>query len=295
MKIYFILIIAFMTSFLYTENFEIIYSEGMVSYKVKERWIEIEEGDVIHDTAIIRLDEGSFAEFEGTINNKSISFSLIQAGIYNVADFTTLRSETGNTGLMALIGNKVDFLLNTPPSDKIASMGARATERDEQDEITWDSAEDYLIDGIFELEKNNLDVALTYLEQALLIAIPVEEPEIYYFISLAYYRTGLKTKALKILATHPPEPDEYFYNDYLLLCGSLYAYTKNHQAAIDVLASIQKKKLEKQDKQSLYLIRGTSFFCIEKKQKAEENLRKAIDIDPNSLAGKNAAYILKQL
>lgn len=298
MKKFFALVFLCISFIAVADELELIYCEGTVQQKQGNSWVTLISGDTVDKNAVIRVEQDSLAEFEGTIDNHIINFSIIDEGTYNISNLVASSGGMDDSGFLALLGSKVDYLLSTSNATRESHLGVRGDvigEGDTVDEIQWESTEKYLIDGILELEKGEIDTALDYFEKSLNNAVQKEKPEIYYYMGLSYYRIGLKTKALKILRDSPPQDTEYFYNDYVMLCGSLYIYSANYNEAIRILSTVKENDLKDSDKQILYYIRGISFLKITKHAEAIENFKKAVDIDPESTTGKNAKDYLDKL
>jgi len=288
--IFLFLILAFSVS---AGDLELIYSEGTIELKKNSTWLEINTGDYVKENATIRIGTDSSAEFEGEYKGEAVSFSIIDKGVYNIKDVLASSLDIHDSGFLTMLGSKVDFLLNTPSSTREANMGTRGEEETEDED--WESADKYIVKGIEELEENRVNIALQNFQNALQYAIEKEKPEIYYYTGLAYYKIGLKTRALKTLIMSNPKPYEYYYNDYVLLLGSLYVFSRNYDKALQILDTINNKDLSKNDRQDLHFILGIAYLKTGNNKQARNHFKEAKNINPDTATGKNAFNFLQKM
>ncbi|MCW8966089.1 MAG: hypothetical protein OQK82_05325 [Candidatus Pacearchaeota archaeon] len=67
------------------------------------------------------------------------------------------------------------------------------------------------------------------------------------------------------------QDDEYFYNDYVMLYGSLHIYSARYNDAVQILSTVKVNNRNDYDKQILYYIHGIAFLKLGKHPEAIEN------------------------
>ena len=286
-------LVALCASPLFSADLVIDYLDGYLDVKDGSDWVEVMIGDVIAEDSTVRLDEDSIAEIIGGPSK----ITLMKPGVYVISDLLKSSGQQRSVGLASVVGGKIrTILVEQPQKSQTAVMGVRGAKQDE--DVTWMSSDtgELIKTGKEHLSLGEIDEAIDVLEEAYDFAEDEEFSEVIFYLSYAYATAGNVRLAIGSLGEAEPDPEAEFFADFVLLKGQLLTEAFAHEDAVSWLQEYSPGLAANPPAQQMaFLLEGINQNSLDEVPKAQQVLRKAIEIDNASEAGKAAASLLEQI
>jgi len=204
------------TSNVAAQSFVIEYSEGLVEVRSQNQWVPVYPGDSIERSDVLRLGAGSYAELGDGVS----TLRLVEDGTFQLGDLVQGRSRTTERNVASMIWNRLDLLTSPPRRSDSGAGGVRGSEAFGTGGLDWvdgESTPELVALGREALAAEDIDLARTLFEDAVLFAFPAEKPEATFYLGYTYYLAGDMRSALTMLETHPPTPDSEYYHEHVLV------------------------------------------------------------------------------
>jgi len=276
-----ILAIIFILSILpaFALEFEVSYLEGILELKENNKWIELEEGDVIKDTQVVKLSDNGFVE----LISDEMDLTFSKDGVYPMSKIVADKKEVFSWGMGDILLAKLNQIVSEEDLRSESVMGVRANKK-EKEELEWiDESEQLLEEGIICLKEGEYNNAIEKFIEGAYSAIDVlEEEEYLFYQAVVYEKMNKKGKALKILLEIKPDNKAEFYQDYVLIKGHLLI---ENLAFTDALILFDEYLDISENKEMKQLVKILSFYCykgLNNVNAAIKSLDSAYKIDPKS-------------
>ena len=294
----FVLLLFLVTSLIGAIDLTIEYLEGYIDLKNGSAWDELYMGDLISDTAVIRLDEDSLAELTG----RNIKLTISNPGIYKISELLKASENRDSINLGSMLSGKFQSMFKGNSVDVQSDVGGvRAAEVETNTSIDWMSseAEELILSGKEYLDQNLFEKALALFEEGYDFAVDEdEEAEALFYAGYTYVLMGSMGDAIDSLdMIYDLDPYLEIYNDIFILKGQLLVETFAYDKAVSWFDEYIESDInyDEEDRQTIYLLKGISYKELGQISEAKEILQEAINIDNGSEMGKAASSILDMI
>lgn len=275
------------------DNFLVTYAEGKVERKLGAAWKPVTIGDILPDTSEVRLGANGLLE----MRLKKETVTVFQSGTYTLKNFIQPARERKAGRLFASVDRKVKAMAGTRGSrTKSAAAGVKAERKESADPgLAWpDEQQDPMADGLTLVSAEKYREAADYFEAALKSGhSETPDPELYYYLAFACDRSGQTARALKHADKIALDPDDPGFPDYAFLKGSLLVKGFAYAKALDVFKRYLTAFPKGDQAQDMLLLTAYCHRNTGNVARERESLERAVAVDPESDAGKEAAAQLK--
>jgi tetratricopeptide (TPR) repeat protein len=283
------------------QSLRVEYLEGEVLLSAGGGWRELNPGDVVAQTARIRLGDDGFAE----LSLGSARLSVSQPGTYLVSDLVAASKKVASWQLGKVVGGKIKTAVvgrstAAATGARAATMGTRAENAAEPEAAGIEWAEEVESPGPLDqgrslVEKGRTEEALTVLTKGLPEADPRDRDAFHYYIALAYSQQHMILEALRELEQVNIDPQAQLYPELVLLKGQLLLESLAFDAALALFNDQLAKNPGCQFTQALWILSSFSYRGLGRNDRAREALQKAVRLDAASELGQEAQGLLSQL
>lgn len=284
-----VLLILFCAAGLQARDLFIDYLDGDLDVQSGSDWIPLYIGDSISGSDVIKLSGEGYVE----LLFDDVKLTLDKDGMYEVDALISQIEKTGKWGIKGSAFAKL-FRDDEVEDRQSAVMGVRGDPQDEE-EITWvDDDVEFLEEGKLLYKKGDFEEALLILEEGA-EWYGSNYDEILFYKALCEYETGRNRAMRASLDEMDPYPDASFYGDFVLLKGNLLIESQNYIKAEELFDRYLNESEMRDDEQMVYLMSAFCSLELNEVESAKDKLRKAVNINPNSEAGKKASEILRSI
>ncbi len=296
-KISFAILVFCMVQAAFAEQLTVTYVDGMLYLKSGSSWQELEAGDTVSDTAVIKLDAQSQAELAG----KASKLLMTKAGTYQIQDLMKTARDVKQSGVGNLVANKLKSMGSSQgvavPS---TTAGVRASSVEPTGaQVSWATGDtsEYLKTGKDFLAKGKFEEAYQSFAEGFDMAMDAdEETEMKFYMGYSQMLAGNTLQALKALTGVKPKKDAAYYTDYYILTGNLLVESLTFDDAAALLASYDPSAKTKTDEayQTISYLEGYAYKMTGDKTKARKAFTRSYDLGKNTDIGKEAAKLMKE-
>ncbi len=286
--IFFIFIIS--VSQIFSIDFTADYIDGFLDVKENGSWSEVYIGDTLSGNVLVRLDEGSYAEFSYGRGN---IIKLTRPGTYQLAKLVDSKREVSESGVAAIFSNKFKTLLKDDKTKTQTTIGGVRAAEAENISVEWMSGgtSELILDGRNALEERNFKKAEEFFKDAYeLAADDYEENDALFFLGLTAAMKGNYSDALSHLDNAFFESDFEFYTDYYMLKGQLLIESFAYNEAFEFLNgyNFDLENITDEKLQEIYFMQAVAGNNSGKVSDAKILINKLLKIDPYSDIAKSA-------
>ncbi|MCG8453359.1 MAG: hypothetical protein MI717_09280 [Spirochaetales bacterium] len=270
-------------------DLDVEYLEGSLEYREgRDSWTAVEIGDIIPSGRSIRLSDRGYAEL--TAGARTIT--LTRDGVYDSADLIGDAPEQAN--FRQVLGSKFASLLKRKDKSQGYTVAAvRGAEADGGNYVSWeDDSSDYLADGIAALESGDLQGAKGLFEEGTIWESGAVQRECAFRLGVVQQLMGDPRNARRTLVAISPEPTDRFIDEYTVVMGTLYIESSEFADADRVLSSYLQDNPRGEAAQAAYLLQAYSKEGQGDAAASRANLRKAVELGPNTEIGQAASEML---
>jgi tetratricopeptide (TPR) repeat protein len=293
----------FLVAGVWAESFTVVFSDGTVKVKSGSNWKPVYTGDSLSSANVVKLERGSMLE----IASGKTTLTLYDAGTYSLnkllKDSQKVKSQKYLNAVDARIQNMVqgnDYHHTTAAGLRGFEAGERGSEFDE---VEWaveeddaDSEVDPITQGQNLLSLHKYDEAIAHFEKFLTEwPYPEAKPFFTYYLAYAHAEKNEKAQALKLLDKINVTQGHILYADYVILKGRLLLESFAFKSALEIFEQYLALNSRGENTQAVLLLASYCYKGLDNKAKQKECLIKAREIDSDSLLGKEAAALLKEL
>jgi len=284
-----VLILLCLTIPLSAVDLKIDYLDGNLEYrKNNSAWQQIGIGDLIPNESSIRLSGNGFAELSAGARK----ITLTKDGVYSSADLAS--EKTGAVNLRQLIGSKFSSLINRADTSKNTAAAVRARRANVDDFITWeDDSTNYLQEGMTLMNKGDFIGAKDLFRRGAVWESGALQRECLFRQGEVEQILGNPRVARDILNSISPLKTDPFLGEYSVVMATLYIESREYAKADSVLARYLDSNPKDEAAQSAWYLSGLSMDAQGNKSGSRSNLRKAVELGPNTPIGISAAQLLK--
>jgi tetratricopeptide (TPR) repeat protein len=246
------------------------YTDGFLELQAGSGWQELMIGDSVPADSVVRLADG-IAEFSAG----SQRIILNQEGVFQLRDLLRASDEVAGWGIGRMVGSRIGALTGEKQERTEAVMGVRGAVQD-SDEIEWMDSEgegDPLARAQALIDEGLYDEAVAAYQEALEASFdPAEKSELSFRIAHAHVLAGRSGQGLRLLAELRPDSGGAWYEDYVLLYGSLLMESLAFKQAAGLFESYLRSGRGGPGEQAVHYL---AYFCYAKLGLAE-NARQAL-------------------
>jgi tetratricopeptide (TPR) repeat protein len=277
------------------DNFLITYAEGKVELKQGAAWKAVGTGELLPDTGVVRIGAGAILE----LRLKNDTLTVYQSGTYTLKNFIQPAKEMKTSRLFASVDTKIKNVsgLGHARGKSDAAAGVKGDE-EPKDSLSWstDETPDPIPAGRRLLTEEKYKAAADYFQVLLKNEHDAAlEPALNYYLSYAFDRNNESARALKYADKIALKTEDPQYEEMALFKGSLLVRSFSFQKALEVFGPYLAAFPKGDYTQDVLLL---SAYCAKGSGDAvrqKDFLRKAVELDPKSDAGQDAAAQLKDL
>lgn len=279
----------------YGQDLRVQYLEGLVEVQRGAAWHQVAAGDAVPAGAVVRLDDGAFAELTGGGGTLRLS----RRGTYELGRLASASAQNQSVGIGTFLTQRARAM-SAPPATKATAAvgGARAGIGPASPPVKWageESAEQLLSDGIEKLASGAYKEAYNLFQEALDGSGP-EKARTTFYLGYAAYLGGDVVAALRNLERPRPDAASPYYHDHVLVLAQLLVETFAYADAADLLQGyLRSGGSTGENLQTAQLFFGLSQKGLGNRDRAAESLRAARQLNADSSAGRAAARILETL
>ncbi|MCP4162956.1 MAG: hypothetical protein GY760_23080 [Deltaproteobacteria bacterium] len=288
-KFFLVLSLLFTIYSISARELQIDYLDGYLEVKNGSNWDSIDIGDVVSDSATLRLSDDGYAE----LTSGRTKISLIKDGIYETGN---LLSHTTTASIWDLKRESLTKLFNNDERDNqnLSVMGVRGDPQDEE-EISWvDDDMEFLEEGKSLYLQGEFHDALEILEEGIEWEGSNYE-EILFYKVLCEYETGNYKQMRNSLFDMDPDPVNNFFGDYVVFKGNILIESQNYKEAEELFDRYISDSEIMDNEQLVYLLSAFCSIEMSNEENAESKLQKVIEINSSNDIGKKASDILRDL
>ena len=270
---------------LQAQDFMVDYVDGIVDLRDGTSWLEVFAGDTLTGNSTLRLSEGSIVE----LSTPQRTVTLSKGGTYNLGN---LRSDpVTSVGLGSMITGRLRDMVTSDRKTQSAVMGVRASEAVQKEELSWMSSEseEFIQSGKEKLKSLDLPAALEDFEIAYDFAVDYDEEReanaAAFYLAFVYNMLDQNGQSLSYLQQVEAEPEADFYEEFIILKGSLLVESLNYDSALSLFASYQAEYSSVQTRQTVKILEAMALLGRDERSKAKTSFQEAYQIDPNSETG----------
>ncbi len=276
---------------LWGQDLYLEYTDGILELQAGSGWQELMIGDSVPADSVVRLSDG-IAEF----SSGSQRIILNREGVFLLRDLLSASDEVASWGIGRLVGNRIGALTGEKQETTEAVMGVRGAAQDSEEIqwMEWEGEENVLARAQALIDEGLYDEAIAAYQEALEAAFdPGEQGELRFRIAYTHVLAGRPGQGLRLLADLRPEAGSAWYEDYVLLHGSLLMESLAFKQAADLFEVYLRSGGGGPGEQAVHYL---SYFCYEKlgrTESAREALDMAVRLDKNTDLGLKAEKLLK--
>ncbi|MBN1796951.1 MAG: tetratricopeptide repeat protein [Spirochaetales bacterium] len=295
--------ILFTVAFLQAESFTVVFSDGTVKVKSGASWKSVNIGDSLSGSNTVKLESGSMLEIA---SNKS-TLTLYDPGTYVLNELLNASQKVKSQKFLNAVDARIQNVVQGNDYHRTTAAGLRGFEQGERgsefDEVEWAVEEDEAggeVDPITQgqnlLALNKYDEAITHFEK--MIAewpYPEAKPFFTYYLAYAYAEKNQKAQALKLLDKITVNQGHILYADYVMLKGRLLLESFAYKSALQIFEQYLALNSQGENTQAVLLLASYCYKGLADTDRQKDCLLKAKEIDPDSLLGKEAGQLLKDM
>ena len=249
-------------------------------------WERLAEGAHVGPETRLRLGEDAFVEILGQTGR----LTLGSPGLFLVSDLLARSAGPARRDVWRFLENVVTNLLKDAKPETVI-LGARAAEVPKSDFEWVDEDEVALLEGRALIDAGRFEEAVEHLQAAEAQAL---EPGPFRFLSgYAHALSGRAGRALQMLSSAELGPTDPGYEDWLYLRAQLLYESGAHRNALDLAETLLATAQGGRHAQAARLVAGLSLRELGRDAEALAALGEAVDMDPESVAGRAAAAALR--
>lgn len=267
------------------------YTDGILELQAGSSWQELMIGDSVPADSIVRLSDG-IAEF----SSGSQRIILNQEGVFLLRDLLAGSDEVASWGIGRLVGNRIGVLTGEKQETTEAVMGVRGAAQDSEEIqwMEWEGEENVLARAQALSDEGLYDEAIAAYQETLTAASdPMEKSELRFRIAHTHVLAGRPGQGLRLLADLRPEAGSAWYEDYVLLYGSLLMESLAFKQAADLFEVYLRSGSGGPGEQAVHYL---AYFCYNKlgrTESARQALVMAVRLDKDTDLGLKAEKLLK--
>ena len=280
------------------QDFRVQYVDGLVEVQRGAAWYQVATGDTIPAGAVVRLDDGSFAELAGATG---AALRLTRRGTYDLGRLAVANTQSQSVGVAAFLTQRARAMSaaeDSIPQRGVTTAGVRGAAAD-QSQLKWAGAEspdELMAAGIRKLSSGEYKEAYALFEDARESSTGPDEARAVFYLGYSSYLRGDFVSALRYLQNPRPDPVSRHYHDHVLVFAQLLVETFAYADSAELLQGYLKSGAPTGDNlQSAQLFLGLSQKGLGNRERAAESLRAAQQANPGSAVGRAAAKILETL
>ncbi len=290
------LVLIFLVSFSAAAQEVVVeYIDGILEIREDGKWYELYIGEDLKSGDTVRLAGDSFAE----LSAGNTRIMLRKPGTYAIDDLFKSLKRQETAGLSSLLGGRLKKMIQDDGRRETNVGGVRASEATETSSVTWAGGEevgDLIADGRELLAAGDYREAFYLFEEAYDYSDPFAEDEPVFYLGYASALLGEYRDAFDYLTEYGPDSETEYYDDHVLVLSNLYLETLEYDQALDLLQEYTgSDPSDEYNLQTAYLFMGISYAGLQNSGRAEDYLKKAVSIDPDSEQAAAAARLLSDV
>jgi tetratricopeptide (TPR) repeat protein len=282
-------LLCFVAFSIYSEN-TLDYLEGYLEVQKTSGWDELDMGDAIPSSALLRLSDNGYAE----ILVSDAVVTLIKDGNYNMQELVS--SVSGISSSSMDLKKKLTFDTEFERWQQEATMGVRGAEQTAGNEnFGMEDAYTYLNAGLELLMEEDYNSALANFEEGWEF---FEDDNCLFFSAVCYDALGQKRAYVQNLRNVTGSAlDEEFIASYTIRMSDLLLSSLAYGDAVELLESLSMGNgdFTSEEMQNVRFLLGRGYLGLDQKQQAVKEFNAARDMDPSSEVGQSAADALSSL
>jgi tetratricopeptide (TPR) repeat protein len=277
---------------LWGQDLVLEYTDGFLELKAGAGWEELMIGDSVPADAVVRLSDG-IAEF----SSGDQRIILNNEGVFLLRDLLKASGEVASWGIGRMVGNRISALTGEKQQSTEAVMGVRGAAQDSEEIqwMDWEGEEDPLAKAQGLLDQGLFDEAIEVYQDALAAAFePAQKSELSYRIAQTHVLAGRSGQGFRILADIQPDPAGGWYEDYVLLYGSLLMESLAFRQAAELFEVYLRNGRGGVGEQMVHYL---AYFCYDKlgrSENARQALVSAVRLGSDTDLGVKAEKILQE-
>jgi tetratricopeptide (TPR) repeat protein len=295
--------ILFTTVILGAESFTVVFSDGTVKVKSGDGWKSVYTGDSLSSSNTVKLGSGSMLE----IASAKSTLTLYDPGVYVLGDLLDASRKVKSQKFLNAVDVRIQNVVQGNEYHRTSAAGLRGFEQgargSEFDDVEWaveeddaDNEVDPITQGQNLLALKRYDEAITHFEKMLTEwPYPEAKPFFTYYLSYAYAEKDRRAQALALLDKISINQGHILYADYVMLKGRLLLESFAYKSALQIFEQYLALNSEGENTQAVLLLASYCYRGMDNAAGQKECLMKAKEIDPDSLLGKEAGALLKDM
>jgi tetratricopeptide (TPR) repeat protein len=300
-QILIILLLFTISAGLFAEDFLVVFTQGSVKVKSGAGFKPVVIGDSLAPASVVKLERGGMLE----LSLDSGTITLYEAGTYTLKDLQKKSKEEKSESFLSAVDARIKNMVQGNNYHRTSAAGLRGFEQGQKgndfNDMEWpvekdESEIDPITQGQNLLAQNKYDEAIVHFEKMLAEwKYPEAKPFFSYYLAYAHAQKGEKAKALKLLDQMPLTPGHILYADYTMLKGRLLLESFAYKSALEIFEQYLAQNSRGENTQAVLLLASYCSKGLGNKAKQKEYLLKAKELDAESLLGKEADKLLKEM
>jgi tetratricopeptide (TPR) repeat protein len=285
-------LILFAGAALWGQELILEYTDGFLELQAGSDWQELMIGDSVPADSVVRLADG-IAEF----SSGGQRIILNRDGIFLLRDLMTATDEVASWGIGRMVGSRIGALTGEKQERTEAVMGVRGAAQDGE-EIEWMDSEgegDVLAMAQSLIEEGLYDEAIAAYQEARQASYdPSEKAELGFRIAHAHVLAGRSGQGLRLLADLRPDSGGAWYEDYVLIYGSLLMESLAFKQAAALFEVYLRAGRGGRAEQTVHYLAYYCYAKLGRTENARQALVSAVRLGSNTDLGREADKLLKE-
>ena len=269
-----------------------VYLEGLVEISDGDVWKSLEIGDVVADTALIRVGENGFLEL--SMGDETIN--LLKPGIFDLGEMIRARMTVVTWNLDNLMGSKLKRLVKGGERHATAAAAGARGDAAEQEDLQWvEEGDEYLQEGLILIAQGDFAEAAELFHEGAEFALDSERAQEYlFYAAFALSESGDSGRALRLLREVNPSPRALYYDNHVLLKGRLLMESLDFSSALGLFEKYLERAVPDVSVQMVYIMAAYCHYWLGDEELALQDLSSAHAINPRSEPGRQAFQMMTE-